>query len=106
MVSCGNRSQRDKKSYFGLPRIITHQGTKTHELSKKRQAEWLVRIRREDITPNQYVSICVCSDHFVCRVPAKLYDVDNPDWAPSLKLFNKNSESANGNMQRYERIAQ
>ena len=92
MVLCawlpaGNRSttRNKEKSYFRLLKVITHQGSKTYELSKRRRGEWLAKIKREDITPKQYPGIWVCSDHFVER-PAKLYDADNPDWAPSLKL--------------------
>ncbi len=44
MASCGNRSTRDKsKSYFRLPKVVTHQGDKTFELSKRRRDEWLAR---------------------------------------------------------------
>ena len=79
MVACGNRSTRDKdKSYFRLPKVITDQGSKTYELSKRRRDEWLAKMKREDITPKQYPDIRVCSDHFVER-PAKLYDADNTD---------------------------
>ena len=94
MATCGNRSTRDKdKSYFRLPKGITHQGSKTYELSKRRRDEWLPKIKREYITPKQYPDIQVCSDHFVERL-AKLYDANNPDWAPSLKLGYESCHSA------------
>ena len=102
MVACGNRSTRDKdKSYFRLPKVITHQRSKTYELSKRRRDEWLAR---EDITPKQYPDIRVCSDHFVERT-AKLYDVDNPDWDPLLKLGYESCYSASHSMNRYEKFA-
>ncbi len=110
MVLCaillgGNRSTRDKdKSYYRLPAVISHQGSKTCELSKRRRDEWLVRIRREDITSKQYPEILVCSDHFFGS-PARLYDVDNPDWAPSLKLGYQSGHSSCQTMERNERIA-
>jgi len=42
--------------------------------------------------------------HFVERL-AKLYDADNSDWAPSLKLDYKSCHSASHSMIKYERIA-
>ena len=106
MVACGNKSIINKsKSYYRLPKVLTHQGSKTYELSKRRRDEWLARIRREDITPKQYSDIRVCSDHFFGR-PAKLYDVDKPDWAPSLNLGYNCCHSANISMERYKRISE
>ena len=105
MAACGNRSTRDKsKSYFRLPKVVTHQGDKTFELSKRRRDEWLARIRREDITPKQHPDIRVCSDHFVGG-PAKLYDVVSPDWAPSLNLGYNSFHSTSISMERYKRIS-
>ena len=87
MVGCGNRSNRDKgKSFFRLPSVITNQDTETKLLTRRRQKTWFSKIKRADITPKQYYNIRVCSDHFVSGVPAKLYDVNNTDWAPSVKL--------------------
>ena len=108
MIGCGNRSQRDKeKSYYRLPSVISLQGSKTYDLSKKRREEWLARIKREDIKKDQFGNIRVCSDHFISGAPAKLYDVNNPDWAPSLKLGYKSSQSTSGDStQRYTRIVQ
>ena len=85
VVGCSNRTEREKgKRFFRLPAIVTHQGDKTHELSNKR-GEWLARIKRDDLRPEmEYVR--VCSDHFVSGMPAKLDDLNNPDWAPLLKL--------------------
>ncbi len=104
MVGCGNRSQRDKeKSYYRLPSVISTQGSKTFDLSKKRQAEWLAKIKREDIKKDQYGNVRVCSDHFISGAPAKLYDVSNPDWSSSLKLGYKSFQS-NSSTQRYGRI--
>ncbi len=106
MASCGNRSTRDKsKSYFRLPKVVTHQGDKTFELSKRRRDEWLARIRREDITPKQHPDICVCSDHFIGGPAAKLYDVDNTDWAPSLNLGYSSCHSTSISIERYKRIS-
>ena len=43
-------------------------------------------IRRSDVVPGIYKSMCVCSDHFVGGSPSTLQDVNNQDSAPSLKL--------------------
>ena len=61
VVGCGNRSKRDKnKSFFQLPSVLTHKGTETESLSRKIQESWLVRIRKEDISAEQYYNIPVC----------------------------------------------
>ena len=36
--------------------------------------------------PEQYYNTCVRPDHFISGAPTKLHDVNNPDWAPSLKV--------------------
>ncbi len=87
IVGCGNRSGRDReKSFYRLPSVIHHQGLKTECLSRKRRDTWLAKIKREDVVPEQYYNIRVCSDHFITSSPSNLYDETNPDWAPSLKL--------------------
>ena len=45
-------------------------------------------IKRSDVVPGIYKSMCVCSDHFVGGSPSTctLHDVNNQDSAPSLKL--------------------
>ena len=108
IVGCSNRTGRDKeKRFFWLPAIITHQGDKTHELSKKRQGEWLAPIKREDLNPEKLQYARVCSDHIVFGIPAKLYDSDNPGWVPSLKLgYNTTSAHHKCTMGRYERLTQ
>ena len=45
-----------------------------------------MRIHRQDLKPESYLTICVCSDHFVTGIPAKLYDTTHQDWVPSLNL--------------------
>ena len=105
VVGCSNRTEREKgKCFFLLPTIVTHQGDKTHELSNKRRGEWLARIK---LRPEKLEYVRVCSDHFVSRMPAKLYDSNNPDWAPSLKLgYNKTGTLAECSLGRYERAIQ
>ena len=108
IIGCGNRSKRDKnKSFFRLPSVLTNQGSETESLSKKRQDAWLARIKREDISPEQYYNVRVCSDHFISGVPAKLYNADSPDWTPSLNLGYKeiDKRSLEKTTERYERAA-
>ena len=86
-VNCANRSDRDKGiRFYRLPSVITHQGVQTKERSQERQLAWLAKIRREDLLPGQYKNVRVCSTHFLSGAPSTLYDVTNPDWAPSLNL--------------------
>ena len=47
-----------------------------------------------------------CSDHFVSVMPAKLYDSNNPDWDPSLKLGYKTGTQAECSLGRYKRAIQ
>ncbi len=83
MIGCSNRTERDKgKRFFRLPAVISHQGDQTHELSTRRQREWMATIKRKDLNLEKLQYIRVCSDHFVHGSPAKLYDSTNPDWVP------------------------
>ena len=101
IVGCENRSVRDRgKSFYRLPAIISNLGTQTEALSRKRRDAWLVKIRREDISPEQYYNIRVCSDHFINGSPSRIYDETNQDWAPSLKLVFE--ASACGRSERYD----
>ncbi len=75
VVNCSNRNTIYKeKQFFRLPAVVSHQGEQTLQLSKERQETWLARIKREDLKPNQYEYLRVCSDHFISGAPAKLYD--------------------------------
>ncbi len=104
IVGCVNRSGRDKEnSFFRHPTVLTHQGPQTQELSKKRQELWVARIRRGDLKTEQYPNTRVCSDHFAGGSPARLFDVSNPDWAPTLNLGYSFGHSDEGSKERYER---
>ena len=84
VVGCANRSDREKGvRFFCLPSVITHQGEKTHDLSKKRRDLWLARIHREDLEPEKYPYTRICSRHFITGEPSDLYDETNPDWTSS-----------------------
>lgn len=104
VLVCGNRSKRDKgKRFFRLPTVLEHQGGQTKALSEKRQGIWLSRIRREDVKPEQYYNVRVCGDHFHSGAPSKLYPMDDPDWAPSLKLGYDTDTDTQQTTERYDR---
>ena len=106
VVGCGNRSDREKGTrFFRLPSVITHQGEKTNDLSKKRRDLWLARIHREDLGPEKYPYTRVCSRHFVTGEPSDLYDETNPDWAPSRYLGGA-PEPAPAAEERYRRTVE
>ena len=64
-------------------------------------------VKREDVLPEQYYNTRVCPDHCISGAPSKLHDVNNPDWAPSLKvLYERVSKgSVSSRCERYERAA-
>ncbi len=75
-------------------------------MTKRRRELWLAKIKREDLKPNQYEYVRVCSDHFISGAPSKLYDIDSPDWAPSLRLGHSESSTINQcTVERYQRAA-
>ena len=66
IVGCNNRADKQREvSFYRLPAIISHQGEQTCELSCKRRDLWLSRIHREDLGPNKYPYVRVCSHHFI-----------------------------------------
>jgi len=111
VIKCGSRSGRDKsKRFFRLPSVITHQGERALDLSRRRQLEWLARIKRKNLRPEQYPNTRVCSDHFVSGSPCALFDENNADWAPSLNLGygyeSESMDSVEAKSGRYERAAE
>ena len=64
VYGCSNRGDRDKKSFFRLPTVITNQCDKTRELSERRRLQWLSNLGR-DFKSTNLSNIRVCSDHFV-----------------------------------------
>ena len=91
VVGCSNRSSRESsKKFFRLSVIVSHQGKEARVLSEKlrekRPALWLLRIHQADLKESQYPNIRIRSDHFVKGQPASLYEKDDLDWAPLLRL--------------------
>ena len=65
VFNCGKRSERDKNiSLHKIPAIISHQGDKSHDLSKIRRERWLANIRRDAIQKGDVKQAFVCSLHF------------------------------------------
>ena len=63
---CSNRADREKeKSYYRLPKVLSHHGGKVKELLTARRTTWLSRISRADLTKEKMKYVRVCSDHFV-----------------------------------------
>ena len=60
VFNCRKRSERDKN----IPAIISHQGDKSHDLSKIRRERWLANIRRDTNQKGDVKEACVCSLHF------------------------------------------
>ncbi|XP_071099751.1 uncharacterized protein [Haliotis cracherodii] len=104
VVNCQSRSGRDKKIFYRLPRLIKHQGKVTETKSNKRRRLWLAAINRSDLTQKTLDQIRVCSDHFLCGKPAKLYDETNPDWVPSKNLGNGVAKSPSKSAVRSDRL--
>ena len=70
IVGCSNKSGRDEKRYFRLPKPSIGDCKATNELLKERRDKWLHRISRSDLDqtlPNakNLDNIRVCSDHFI-----------------------------------------
>ena len=55
--------------------------------------------------PGQYKNVRVCSAHFLSGAPSTLYDVTNPDWAPTLNLGYDavDDHTTRASTERYER---
>ncbi|CAL9691906.1 unnamed protein product [Knipowitschia caucasica] len=81
---CSNRAGGSVKlGFYSIPIIRLHECEKTKLLSEQRRRLWLAKINRQE-TPSKHARIC--SEHFVSGKPSDLFDQNNPDWAPSLKL--------------------
>ncbi|XP_052264175.1 uncharacterized protein LOC127871688 [Dreissena polymorpha] len=86
VIGCHNNSTREKdRHFYRLPEIITNQCKKTSELSTERRRLWLARLQ-QDFSGKNLKNIRVCSDHFVSKQKAELFDRDSPDWAPSVNM--------------------
>ena len=90
-------------SFFRIPAIIRHTDNHELELSTKQRDGYLAAISREDLTAEMIENsdYRVCSDHFVTRKAAKLYEFTSPNWLPTLNLGHTKWNS-NADYARYE----
>jgi len=66
VVNCGSRGNRDKLSFFKIPRVLSPKHkTILIELSKIRKQQWLTAINRADLTEAKLKYAQVCSKHFI-----------------------------------------
>ena len=71
IVGCSNRSTRDERSFYRLPKVTSTRFTeKRQNLIRERRKKWLKKIRRSDLIDNEGSSknldnIRICSDHFI-----------------------------------------
>ncbi|CAN7940132.1 unnamed protein product [Ixodes hexagonus] len=98
VIGCSNRSKRKtdgenfrRFGFYVLPNVVHGQCEKTAEVTSRRRAEWLRRIRRADINKDAK-HYRVCSEHFVKGHPSYYMAEADEDWAPSLKLGYKRAE--------------
>ncbi|KAK6180419.1 hypothetical protein SNE40_012579 [Patella caerulea] len=105
VYGCSNRHDRERnRSFYRLPKVITHQGQKSKDLSQARREKWLTNIARRDIRPSSYGNLRICSDHFIDK-PSDLYDTLNPDWAPTVLMGRPDSFcSPPPSLERYKRL--
>lgn len=68
IIKCGNRSDRDKKSFYRLPSILSKGGSLKVNLSVERREKWLNAIRRHDMTETKKSWLRVCEDHFITGI--------------------------------------
>ena len=58
VFGCFNRSDREKdRSFYRLPKIITHFDKQTKERSTERRSKWLSNIRRADLEGKNFVGM-------------------------------------------------
>ena len=101
VFACTNRhSKQESCNFFLVPKVIEHQELSAKELSEKRRTAWLAKINRKDWVPGP--GSRVCSDHFISSKPAALFDQNNPDWVPTLKMGYSSGKPDCSRHQRHE----
>ena len=114
VIGCTNRSDprngkvalstTSKVPLYRLPKVTERYGKADFELRRKRPAGFLAAISRDDINPttlNEH-DYRVCSRHLVSGEPADLYDVNHPDWLPTLHMGHDKG-TGSSDAARYER---
>ncbi|KAL0276407.1 UNVERIFIED_CONTAM: hypothetical protein PYX00_003992 [Menopon gallinae] len=79
---CKTSGKNSNKSYFRIPKILSHRNSQIFHLSALRTEKW----RKVLLLPEEVSDIRICSDHFLSGNPARLLDVNDPDWVPTQNL--------------------
>ena len=110
VIGCSACSERDKwLTFHRFPVLTKCFGEKDFELRKKRLDGYLAAISREDIDPKSIEEhdYRICSRHFVLGKPAKFYEINSPNWLPTLHLGHmKQSAQTSVTVERYERFTE
>ncbi|XP_050500913.1 uncharacterized protein LOC126886507 [Diabrotica virgifera virgifera] len=106
VVNCGSRSKRDKVSFFAIPKPLKFKhAIHLNELTVKRRKKWIRAIRRADLTESKLKYQKVCSKHFIQGQPAKLEDVNDPDWIPTQNMgYSRGPVKRKQDIERLERV--
>ncbi|XP_041665267.1 zinc finger protein 2 homolog isoform X1 [Cheilinus undulatus] len=104
VFGCSNRSNREKnKSFFRVPKVVTHRSEKYKQLTEKRRQTWIRNLRLKS-RGAESVNARVCSDHFVKGCPSAVYDEEDEDWAPTVRLgYNRETTVTEASGKREER---
>ncbi|XP_041354152.1 uncharacterized protein LOC121371985 [Gigantopelta aegis] len=85
---CHNRSQTDKenkKHYYRLPAVIRNQGKECENLSSDRRRLWLSKLN-QNMDGKNLSNVRICSEHFINKKKAELYQKNSPDWIPTVDM--------------------
>ena len=105
VLGFSNRSNRESEThFFRVPKENKRRGEIVGRLTKQRRERWLANLSLLVTKGAESKHARVCSDHFVKGRPSDLYDVQNDDCAPTLKLGHKIQikTSSNGIQQQSE----
>lgn len=65
VYGCSNRSNREKgKSFYRVPKIVTHKGEKYRKLTEQRRKMWISNLHLQS-GGAESAHARVCSDHFL-----------------------------------------
>lgn len=99
VYGCKSRASRTQKSFFRLPAEIKKGPELKVKLSYLRRKKWIIAIRRSDLTETKKKYLWICEDHFLSGKPSGIFDLDNPDWVPSLNMGYKCKPKDSPNLQ-------
>ncbi|WAR08649.1 LOW QUALITY PROTEIN: hypothetical protein MAR_018607 [Mya arenaria] len=81
---CHNRSDRETSvSFFRLPERTREK--KTKEMSEERRRLWFAKLD-QSFSGMNLKNVRVCSDHFISKTKADLYQKVHPDWVPTVNM--------------------